>query len=273
MPPQSRRAGGAECVILQIDLPDRGGERHRALAFRAVHQPEQVAGLVERFFVSPLQKNLAVGREPIKLLPQARQGNHAHAAAQLRLSEDEGQHRDEQIALRHRQQLAGVRRDSAGAASRAPGWSRTAGAPRRTRNPRCRVPFRAPDRPNSAATRAGHRRERLALHLFGRAHVQILHSLRASTASGGSVRAARRLQRQRHGKRRAFAHRALDLDIAAVGLDDSVRHRQAQPDAFALGLGGEERIEDFRQVLRRDAFAVIGDMQQHGIRRRWQWRR
>src|SRR5665811_269643 len=37
---------------------------------------------------------------------------------------------------------------------------------------------------------SGHRRQRLALHLFGRGHIQILHSLRARTAGGGSVRAA-----------------------------------------------------------------------------------
>ena len=40
------------------------------------------------------------GRQAVELLPQARQGDHADAAAQLRLPEDEGQHGDEQIARR-----------------------------------------------------------------------------------------------------------------------------------------------------------------------------
>ena len=65
-----------------------------------MHQAEQVAGFVQRLLGGALQEDLAVGRQAVKLLPQARQRNHADAAAQLRLAEDEGQHRNEQIARR-----------------------------------------------------------------------------------------------------------------------------------------------------------------------------
>ena len=50
---------------------------------------------------------------------------------------------------------------------------------------------------------------------------------------------------------------ALHFDIAAVRLYDSVGYREAQPDALALRLGGEERIENLRHVLRRDALSIV----------------
>src|ERR1035437_7229728 len=187
--PQPRSAGSAECVILQIDLPHGGGERHRALASRAVHKPEQMAGLREVFFVSPYQKNLAVGRGPIELLPQPGEGNHSHTAAQLRLSEDEGEHRDEKIALRHRQHLAGV--------LRAPAEQHIEhrdGAVLPALRVECEIhatQFHAAHRTSEFRRHpSGHRRQRLGLHLLGRGNIQILHSLRARTAGGGSVRAA-----------------------------------------------------------------------------------
>ena len=106
------------------------------LPVRAVHQPERVAGFVQRLFRSALQKNLAVGRQPVELLPQPRQRNHRHPAAQLRVPENKRQHRDEQVPLRYRQQLQRVRRAAPAAAFRAPGSSRTGRGPRRKRNPR-----------------------------------------------------------------------------------------------------------------------------------------
>ena len=76
--PQSRRAGRAECGMLQIDLPDVGGQRHGAAPVRAVHQPERVAGLVQRFLVSARsRKTSRLGGEPVEFLPQARQRDHA----------------------------------------------------------------------------------------------------------------------------------------------------------------------------------------------------
>jgi hypothetical protein len=62
-----------------------------------------------RFRGAPLwrraPKHLAIGLQPVKFLPQAGQRNHRRAAAQLRLAEHERQHGNEQVPLRHRQQL------------------------------------------------------------------------------------------------------------------------------------------------------------------------
>jgi hypothetical protein len=48
---------------------------HGATPAGAVHQPEQMAGFVEGLFAGALDEDLAVGREAIKFLPKARQGN------------------------------------------------------------------------------------------------------------------------------------------------------------------------------------------------------
>src|ERR1022692_860497 len=97
--------------------------------------------------------------------------------------------RDVQIPLRHRQQLGGVRRALPeqhieyrdGAVLPALRVERELHA----------AQFQAAHRINELRRHpAGHRRQRLALHLFGRGHIQILHSRRARTAGGGSVRAA-----------------------------------------------------------------------------------
>ena len=55
----------------------------------------------------------------------------------------------------------------------------------------------------------------------------------------------------------------VDLEIAAVHLDDAVADGQAQPGALPLFLGGEEGLEDLLQVLRRDARAVVGHRDGH----------
>src|SRR5690242_14565770 len=49
-----------------------------------------------------------------------------------------------------------------------------------------------------------------------------------------------------------------NFDRTAMLLDDSVRHRKAQPRALARRLGGEERIVDAVQMLGRDAAAGVG---------------
>ena len=52
--------------------------------------------------------------------------------------------------------------------------------------------------------------------------------------------------------------RLATAQLAAVLLDDAVADRQAQARALAHGLGGEKGVEDARQVLGRDAGAVVG---------------
>ena len=51
-----------------------------------------------------------------------------------------------------------------------------------------------------------------------------------------------------------------DFDRAAMLLNDTVCHRKPEAGAFARRLGGEERIVDAVQVLRRDAVPRVGDL-------------
>src|ERR1700677_349862 len=55
----------------------------------------------------------------------------------------------------------------------------------------------------------------------------------------------------------ALAGFAFGGDGAAMFLDDAVGEAQAQAGAFADGFGGEEGVEDFGQVFRRNAWAVV----------------
>ena len=55
---------------------------------------------------------------------------------------------------------------------------------------------------------------------------------------------------------RALAQFALHLDPAVMLLDDAEDGGQAEAGAFAQFLGGEERLENARQVFRRDALPV-----------------
>ena len=57
-------------------------------------------------------------------------------------------------------------------------------------------------------------------------------------------------------------------DEAAGLLDDAVDHRQAEAGALADLLGGEERLEDLLQHVRRDAGAGVLDLDQHVVGRR-----
>src|SRR5512135_2944579 len=65
------------------------------------------------------------------------------------------------------------------------------------------------------------------------------------------------LDRQADAERRAPARFRLHLDAAAVVLDDAEDDGQPEPRSFADRLGGEERVIDLLQVLRRDALAVV----------------
>ena len=59
----------------------------------------------------------------------------------------------------------------------------------------------------------------------------------------------------------------LQLDAASVRPDDPVTDAQPEPGPLALRLGGEERIEDPAQDLRRDARPVIRDADLHAVGR------
>src|SRR6187401_288187 len=68
-------------------------------------------------------------------------------------------------------------------------------------------------------------------------------------------------QRQHQTESGALVRVALARQRSAVLLDDSVRHRQAEPGPpAALGLSGEKRIVDAREVFRRDADARVGNL-------------
>ena len=61
---------------------------------------------------------------------------------------------------------------------------------------------------------------------------------------------------------------AVDLDVAVRLLDEAVDHAEAEAGALADFLGGEERLDDLVEQMRRDAAAGIADGDQHvGSRR------
>src|SRR5262249_1017477 len=68
-----------------------------------------------------------------------------------------------------------------------------------------------------------------------------------------------RLPRQPDREHRALTLLALDIDRAAMLLDQLADRRQTEPDAFRLGR--EQRLEDLAQLVGRDARAAIGDRQ------------
>ena len=70
----------------------------------------------------------------------------------------------------------------------------------------------------------------------------------------------RHRQRQRQREPRALADGAVAADRAVVLVDDAVGDRQAEAGAAADRLGGEERIVDARQLLRRNARSGVGDL-------------
>src|SRR5262245_18036587 len=68
--------------------------------------------------------------------------------------------------------------------------------------------------------------------------------------------------RQEYGEA-GVAGLRLDLELAAVLLDDLVADGEPEPGALAHVLGGEERIEDARQHVGGNAMAVVGDVDRH----------
>src|SRR5512142_1014550 len=62
-----------------------------------------------------------------------------------------------------------------------------------------------------------------------------------------------RTNRQRDGERGAPADLALDVDLAAVHLDNAIDDGQPKPRSLASRLGGEERREQLPQILSRYA--------------------
>jgi hypothetical protein len=77
---------------------------------------------------------------------------------------------------------------------------------------------------------------------------------RQGEARGG----ARHVAWQKHAHRRALALARLDLEAAAVLLDDRAHRGEAEARA-GRRLGGEEGLEQVRQHLRRHAGAVVHD--------------
>src|SRR5581483_5289310 len=69
--------------------------------------------------------------------------------------------------------------------------------------------------------------------------------------------------RQGDGEGGPLARPAPHVDLAAVAADDAVGDPEPQAGALLLLLGGEERLEDVRQVLRRDTGAGIANLQLH----------
>src|SRR3954454_23541182 len=75
----------------------------------------------------------------------------------------------------------------------------------------------------------------------------------------------RAVDRQRDVENRAAAFAAAQFDRAAVRLNDALRDPQPESRAL-LFLGGEERLEDTRQVLFGDALARVAYLQLHRVR-------
>src|SRR5262245_57583274 len=75
------------------------------------------------------------------------------------------------------------------------------------------------------------------------------------------ARGSSSLARQPDGEDRADLDRAVDVDGAAMLLDDLAHGRQAEADTEALG--GEERLEDLGQAVLRYARPIVSDGDAH----------
>src|SRR5262245_61996049 len=73
----------------------------------------------------------------------------------------------------------------------------------------------------------------------------------------------RSLDRHRDGERRAGAGTTRPLDLAAVLLGDLTRDRQAE--TGALGLGGEELLEESAADLLVDAWSAVAHRDLHVV--------
>ncbi len=66
------------------------------------------------------------------------------------------------------------------------------------------------------------------------------------------------MYRQRYAESCAGVHLAFDLNIAAVIFDETVAHRQSQPDALDLVFGGKKTIKNFADIFFSNAHAGVG---------------
>ena len=88
--------------------------------------------------------------------------------------------------------------------------------------------------------------------------VSVPSAARGWRLSGSSIRDQVGGGRQENAERRALAEFAFDFDPAFVLLDDAVNRGEAEAGAFAEFLGGEKRLENARDIFRRNAHAGVG---------------
>src|SRR5579862_1010277 len=75
------------------------------------------------------------------------------------------------------------------------------------------------------------------------------------------------LQGQLEDEARAGSGRAVDVDRAAVSLDDAPDDREPEARPLPVSLGRKERYEDVRKVLGGDAGAAVVNDDDHRSRR------
>ena len=84
----------------------------------------------------------------------------------------------------------------------------------------------------------------------------------------GHRRARRRHHRgggNAHAERRPLPRPVVDVDLAAQAAHDAERDRQAEPGPHPARFGREERLEDARHRLGRDARAVVRHLDDHVV--------
>src|SRR5687768_4275199 len=101
-----------------------------------------------------------------------------------------------------------------------------------------------------------------------RVRANVSSSTRSWSSSTSKIVATVALPRERQGEPdgRAAAGRALEADLAAVGLDDAPRDTEpeADPGAVVAGAGAVEALEEPGLVRRRDAGPAVADAQPDG---------
>ena len=269
---RSRQTGQSAALFTSTDADARRA-RHDARAARrpcvqriAVQEPEGVAELVHASVAS----RHAV-RAWLPAIDEPRRRDDGAAPLELRLAEHERQDRHEQVDVGHPQHAASARRATGPciheSIARDECWrrrevERAGGAPRR-RQPR------STSRANSAASRSRTAPTRACVDVPSPIHHSAIGPARRAAASRGSmeVRAWRRPAPPSDSaptagcasSRSCPRRRAVETSsVPAVMLDDAVDHRE--PEAGALLLGREERVEHLRELLLRDADAGVGDL-------------
>ena len=230
----SRRAAAVQAVASIATLASTQTVAHRA---QQVAEPER---LREPAAAALLEKSLGVGAGDVA-------GHEDHALRQRRRRRR--QRAVERLAVdpRHLQiadhQVERLRRDA------------------------CRAPPRRPprDRPRSPASRSASttaaRQRRLVFddqHRRARRPRRPAPASRAAAGAGGSLPPR---HRQLHEERRAASRPRLEPDAPAVLLHDRVGDGQAEAGALADFLRREERVEDLRLHVVRNARAVVVDLE------------